>query len=254
MSHFNINDRDGIRTVQMNRGSSNPINEAFVNELIAIFERSRDDDSIKGILLTGQPNFFSVGLDLPELYEHSPEDFSRFWQCFMTLIYTLATFDKPFVTSITGHAPAGGCVMAICADYRVMAEGKYKIGLNEIPVGIIVPPSIYELYALWLGRRAASQYLLEGKLHTVQEALNIGLIDAVADLEQVDDVAMQQLIKYTGFDQEAWRATKRNIRSNLTQYLIPKQDEHFEKAQKQWWKPEVRAALKSYIDQIKKKK
>ncbi|MEZ5007728.1 MAG: enoyl-CoA hydratase/isomerase family protein [Chitinophagales bacterium] len=253
MSHFIINDSEGVRTIKMNRGSSNPINESFVNELINIFDKSKSDDAVKGILLTGQDHFFSVGLDLPELYNYSQEDFDRFWQCFMSLIYTLGTFDKPFVTSITGHAPAGGCVIAICSDYRVMATGKYRIGLNEVPVGIIVPPSIYELYALWLGKRVASQSLLEGKLHTVDEALAIGLVDEVANLDQVDEVALQQLKKYLSFDQEAWRATKRNIRRDLTPYLTPQRDHHFEVAQKQWWKPEVRAALKAYIDKIKKK-
>ena len=253
MHHFNITDQENIRTIQMARGSSNPMNLEFINQLNNIFDEAKNDESIKGVLLTGQDNFFSVGLDLIELYNYNENQFEDFWRAFMLAIYKLVSFDKPFVSAITGHAPAGGCVLSICSDYRVMAEGKYKIGLNEIPVGIIVPPSIFENYAFWLGKRKAYQYLLEGKLHTVEEALQIGLIDEAVPLKEVNEVALKKLKLYTKFDQTAWGATKRNCKADLVAISTPKNDEHFENAIKQWWKPEVRAALKAYIDSFKKK-
>jgi enoyl-CoA hydratase/carnithine racemase len=254
MTFFKVTNDQNIRTIQMNRGSSNPINLEFISELTQIIQQSKADESVKGVLLTGQDHFFSVGLDLIELYNYNEEQFQHFWDEFITMIYHLVAFDKPLVAAITGHAPAGGCVLSLCADYRIMAEGKYKIGLNEIPVGIIVPPSIFELYAFWLGKGKATQYLLEGKLHTVEEALNIGLLNETATLENVNEVAMNKLKQYVAFNALAWRATKRNCRADLINAVTPNRDEHFNNALKQWWNPEVRAALKAYIESFKSKK
>ncbi|MBK7640026.1 MAG: enoyl-CoA hydratase/isomerase family protein [Bacteroidetes bacterium] len=76
-------------------------------------------------------------------------DFSKF-------LITISKFPKPLVAAITGHSPAGGCIIGICCDYRVMAKGNYKIGLNEIPVGIIVPKGIMALYSRCIGALSIS--------------------------------------------------------------------------------------------------
>jgi 3,2-trans-enoyl-CoA isomerase len=254
MALFKVSDANDLRTIQMDRGSFNPINLEFILEFNQIIQQSQQDENVKGVLLTGKDHFFSVGLDLIELYDYNEAQFLNFWDAFITMIHALVSFDKPLVAAITGHAPAGGCVLSLCADYRVMAEGKYKIGLNEIPVGIIVPPSIVALYSFWLGQGKATQFLLEGKLHTVEEAHKIGLVDEVTSLELVNEKALAKLKQYTGFNAMAWRATKRNCRNELIKAVIPQRDLHFENALKQWWKPEVRAALKAYIDSFKTKK
>jgi enoyl-CoA hydratase/carnithine racemase len=251
MSCFNITDAGGLRTIQFNRGKANAINAAFLSELRDIFRESLQDDGITGILMTGKEHFFSAGLDIVELYDYDPQMFEAFWEQFMQTIYELAAFDKPVVASVTGHAPAGGCILAMLADYRFMAEGKYRIGLNEVPVGIIVPPSIFHLYAFWIGTGSAAQYLAEGKLHTVEEALAIGLVDETALLEAVDELAMTRLEKYAAFHQGAWRHTKKNSRKALLHHLEVRKGFHFEQALEQWWKPEVREMMQGFIDRLK---
>src|SRR5690606_16566166 len=76
-------------------------------------------------------------------------------QTMIVLIYTLAALPQPPIASITGHAPAGRCALVICCDYRIMAEGEFVIGLNEVPVGLILPPGTFDLYSLWLGQSLA---------------------------------------------------------------------------------------------------
>lgn len=254
MSLFKVTTQDKIRTIQMVRGSSNPINLDFLEEFNSIIDAAQADENVNGILLTGQDHFFSVGLDLIELYDYDKNQFESFWKVFNIMIQKLVEFNKPMVAAITGHAPAGGCVISICADYRVMAQGKYKIGLNEIPVGIIVPPSIFELYAFWLGKRKASQFLFEGKLHTVDEALEVGLIDEAVPLEEVNEVALKKLKLYSQFNATAWRKTKQNCRADLIKVVQSTDGEHLTNALKQWWEPEVRNALSAYIQTFKKKK
>ena len=79
-------------------------------------------------------------------------------------------------TSSTKPTLRASCVLAICCDYRIMAEGNFMIGLNEIPVGLIVPESIFHLYSFWIGKANAYRLLLEGRLLSPQEALKVGLV------------------------------------------------------------------------------
>src|SRR5690606_19488980 len=114
----------------------------LVDELIQVLEEAEADPAVEGLILSGKQGFFSSGLDLISLFEYNEEQMQVFWDRFMILIAKFVAFPKPSVAAITGHSPAGGCVLALCCDYRVMAEGEYIIGLNEVPVGIIVPEAI----------------------------------------------------------------------------------------------------------------
>ena len=149
MQTLQIQEKEGYAILQLDRGRANPINQLMVDELLSALADIESNDTLNGLIITGKPNFFTAGLDIVELYNYDDEAMAKFWDDFMMLIHKLVAFKKPLIASITGHSPAGGCVIAICCDYRVMAKGKYTIGLNEIPVGITVPNSIFQLYAQW---------------------------------------------------------------------------------------------------------
>lgn len=252
MAFLDVSDHDGIRTIRLNNGRANTIHQGLIHELRAQVGEARRDSGVSAVMLTGKPDFFSAGLDIVELYGYDAEQFESFWESFMGVIYELTAFPKPMVAAITGHSPAGGCILAMAADYRVMARGKYRIGLNEVPVGIIVPPSVFHLYSFWIGGRRASQYLLEGSLHTVDKALEIGLIDEVADPGQVEAAALAKLQTYLGFHPNAWSRTKENCRKALLRNLEVHHDQHFKAGLDQWWRPEVREMMKGFIAKLGK--
>jgi enoyl-CoA hydratase/carnithine racemase len=133
-----------------------------------------------------------------------------------------------------------------------MAEGKYVIGLNEIPVGIIVPDLIFNLYAFCIGRRRGYQYLLEGKLLQVNEALHIGLIDEVCDAADVLAAAEKKIRTYMALNPVTWSQSKMNFRRELTGPLQTDQTEMLNKMLKQWWSPETRNILQGIIQNLKK--
>ncbi len=196
-----VSRKDNIITLQLNRGKANPINRQMISDLHTFFEQAANDENINGVILTGKENFFSSGLDLKQLYDMNEEEVKEFWVAFITMTKVIASFPKPLIAAITGHSPAGGCVLAVCADYRVMAEGeKYIIGLNEIPVGIVVPKVIFDLYAFWIGNKTAYQYLLEGKLVSPNKAKEIGLVDAVVSADKVLSHAEEKMEDYANFD------------------------------------------------------
>ena len=134
MDTIKVNIKDKIAVLSMNRGRSNAINAEMVAELHQMVRNIENDDSIAGLILTGKDGFFSAGLDLIELYNYDEEAIKNFWINFLDLVTTLVSFKKPMIAAISGHSPAGGCVLALCCDYRIMAEGKFIIGLNEVPV------------------------------------------------------------------------------------------------------------------------
>ena len=246
-----INDR--VASITLDRGRSNPINHQMVRELTACIKDIEKDGDVGGIILTGKQGFFSSGVDLIEVYGYNEVQVKSFWTDFFELQRVLISFKKPLVAAISGHSPAGGCVLAICCDYRLMAEGEYIIGLNEIPVGIIVPESIFEVYAFWIGRQKAYQYLLEGKLIKVNGALKIGLIDEVCAADSLLVQAEKKVRTYMQFNPVTWRQSKLNLRSKLISHLNKNQSTTIDQMLTQWWAPETRAGLEMIIQNLKSK-
>jgi len=243
-----------ISHIYLDRGRSNALDQQMIEELQQTIIEAGGDPAVEGIIFHGKEDFFSAGLDLVALYEYNEEEVRRFWHTFFGFIRTLVAFDKPAVAAISGHSPAGGCVLAICCDYRIMAQGDYVIGLNEIPVGIIVPESISQLYSFWLGHAPAYRYLLEGKLFNPRDAMEVGLVDEVVDAKSIRTVAERQIGKYTQYERNAWRQSKRNIRQSLITRFEADQTDAIESLLKQWWSPATRAILKAIIDNLKSKK
>ncbi|WP_259070557.1 enoyl-CoA hydratase/isomerase family protein [Mucilaginibacter sp. X4EP1] len=254
MDTFQLKIRDRLAMIALDRGRSNPINHQMVKELTSCIRNlDADDTNVGGLLLTGKEGFFSSGIDLIEAYEYDEAQSREFWVDFLELQKVLASFKKPMVAAISGHSPAGGCVMAICCDYRVMAEGKFVIGLNEIPVGIIVPDGIFDLYAFWLGKRKAYQYLLEGKLLNVNEALDAGLIDELSAADSLLSTAEKKIRTYMQFSATTWSQSKLNLRKELITKLNGDQSDTLNKMLSQWWAPATRKGLQMMVENLKSK-
>jgi 3,2-trans-enoyl-CoA isomerase len=253
MSTFQLTVNERLATIMLDRGRSNPINHQMIKELTSRIKELEMDDSIGGVIITGKEGFFSSGIDLIEAYEYSEEQSREFWTDFLTLQAALAAFKKPLVAAISGHSPAGGCVMAICCDYRVMAEGEFIIGLNEVPVGIIVPDFVFSLYAFWLGERKAYQALLEGKLFTVNEAHTIGLIDEIVAPGNLLAAAEKKIRTYMKLNPITWSQSKLNLRSELLSKITADQTPVLQSMLKQWWAPATRQGLHLMIQNLKSK-
>lgn len=250
MNTLQLTVNDKLATVTLNRGRSNPINLEMINELIAVVKGLEADDNIGGLIITGKEGFFSAGIDLIEVYSYDEEQSKAFWTSFLLMQSTLSAFKKPFVTAITGHSPAGGCIIAMCSDYRVMANGQFIIGLNEVPVGIIVPGAVFHLYAFWLGNRKAYQYLLEGKLLNVEEALKDGLIDEVCAPEDVLATAEKKIRQYMKLNPATWSQSKLNLRRELRDQMQKENSDTLGKMLQQWWSPDTRSILQKMIEKL----
>jgi len=253
MNTIKVTIKDHLSLITLDRGKSNALNREMITELNDILTNISSDPNIAGVIITGKEPFFSAGLDLIELYNYNEEEAKSFWNLFLNFVANITSFKKPLVAAINGHSPAGGCVIALACDYRVMAEGKYIIGLNEVPVGIIVPNSIFNLYAFWLGAATASRSLLEGKLFSPEEALQAGLVDELVNPASILTAAERKIRKYMGMERHTWEQSKLNIRQDLIASTSADQSEALDLMLKQWWAPTTRNILKTIIDNLQKK-
>jgi enoyl-CoA hydratase/carnithine racemase len=253
MNTINITKKDNYAIVQLDRGTSNAINLELLQELRQAFKGLAADDTVKGVVLTGKENFFSSGLDVIELYDYDEKKIELLFDTLFQAMREMLAFPKPFVASITGHAPAGGCVLAICADYRIMAEGRYRIGLNEVPVGIIIPQYIFETYAYWLGRGKAAQFILEGKLASTQEAIEVGLVDELSIAENVLQSSIDRMLFYTKFSANTWSKSKLAMRAALLDHYRVFDAGLKKDLMEQWWSKETRAILGALVAKLTNK-
>ena len=254
MKCLKISHKEGYAIVQLNRGKVNAINLEFVRELNEVFQTFQEDDQIRGVIITGQPHFFTAGLDVIELYEYDKATISTFMIEFGQFYSTLAKFPKPLIAAITGHAPAGGTVIAIACDYRVMADGeKYGLGLNEILVNIDLSEDVINGYAFWLGQGLANQYLLEGRLMNGKAAQAVGFVNDCCPLENVLARAEHQMQQYLKADTRIFQSIKYKSRKQWLDNMGASSEQDLQQALDIWWSPDVRNRLKGFVERLTKK-
>jgi enoyl-CoA hydratase len=185
MTHLELTRDRGISILAMRRGKVNALNVEMVSELHAGLSEIEADESIRALILTGHGRFFSFGLDVPELYPLPPEAFARFLGDFTRLYTRIYGFPKPVLAAVNGHAIAGGGMLALACDRRLMASEGARIGLNEITFGSSVFAGSVEMLRALVGQARAEQVLFSGGMYPAEEARDLGLVDRivpVADL------------------------------------------------------------------------
>ncbi len=254
MKTIQLEKRERYTIVQLNRGKVNAINHAMVKELTMAFIELQQDDAVEGVILTGIPHFFSAGLDVIELYGYNETEIKAFFTDFGALHIQMARFPKPLVCAIPGYAPAGGCVFAITADYRIMAEGeKYTIGLNEVAVNIQISNNLIHAYSFWIGAGKAHEYILDGKLLNGREALECGLINQLVSLEEVLPAAEKKIQQFLRADTAILRNTKQKLRSTWLGSLESDASKDLGEAIELWWSPRIRTKMKAFVEGLQKK-
>jgi enoyl-CoA hydratase/carnithine racemase len=250
-------DFGAIRCLQLARPPVNALNPDLCRALIAALEDAYSD-GVLGVVLAGSPKIFSAGLDVPYLLSLGEDHRAvmECWQAFFGAARLLAESRIPVVAAITGHAPAGGCVLALCCDYRVMARSNdparpFALGLNETQVGLVVPEGIQRLMRRVVGEYRAERLLIAGEMLTAERALEIGLIDELADLDHVVPRAVAWLEALLKLPHQPMLQTRAIARQPVVEALSP-QSIQLETFVQQWWEPDTQAALQALVAKLKK--
>jgi len=190
MTFIRAEKADGLLIVTMSRGKANALNAAMAEELNSVLVQSHAHDVRGLVLASDRPKFFSAGFDVTEVFQYDRPAMTSFFGAFMNLYETLFHLPKPVVGAISGHAVAGGAVLALACDVRVMAEGPYRFALNEVNLGIVLPPGIIRMAVDAVGTRHARELFLSGETLAPSRALEIGLVSELAEPDQVLDRAI----------------------------------------------------------------
>src|SRR6187551_372167 len=187
MSMLDISDDSDLRVITLARPPVNALNGELVRKLIVAVEGAAD---AAALVIAGQPGLFSAGLDVPGLLALNREALTALFVDLWRAQRAIATSRAPIVFAITGHCPAGGTVLAINGDYRVMAHGEFRLGLNEVQVGLFPGGPIHGAFKRLVGGHAA-QLLTRGALIDPATALRMGLVDELCDPAQVGARALE---------------------------------------------------------------
>jgi enoyl-CoA hydratase/carnithine racemase len=213
MQHVTSETLDRVAVIRMGRGRANALDGAMIGELALAIGRARDDAGAGAILLaSARAGFFSAGFDVAEVFGLDRPAMEAFFSRFIGLYELLAWLDKPVVAAVGGHAMAGGAVLAITADVRIMREGPFSFALNELNLGVVLPPNVKRLASLAMGAPAAQHLLITGRSMDPVEALRLGLAHEVVAEADVDRVALARARELAGKPPRAFAAIKRTLR------------------------------------------
>jgi 3,2-trans-enoyl-CoA isomerase len=215
MEFLRVEKADGIAKVILARGKVNAINEFVIDELTACFRELAADDATKAVILTGQGKFFTYGFDIPEFLNYKQEDFLRYLTKFTSFYGDIFLYPKPVIAALNGHTMAGGCMIAIACDYRIMVSGKAKISLNEINFGSSLFAGSVEIIKLWLGQKNAETAVYTGAMYAAEEALQLSLIHQVSTDAELAANARSMAEQYAAKDGVAFRSIKHLLRKPL---------------------------------------
>jgi enoyl-CoA hydratase len=201
----------GVAVVEIDDGKVNAIQRQFLEELGDALDRVVAEDA-RAVVIVGRPGCYSAGLDLKNLPTLDTQELRAVLALFGETMLRLFLFERPVVAAITGHAIAGGCILALAADRRLMAEGPFRIGLNEVPIGIEVPAFLVEFARTALPAHRLERAVVSGVLSEGSEAERDGWVEAIVPADALLGRAIELAATLGRFSPKAYMRAKRLIR------------------------------------------
>lgn len=246
-----IIDHGKIREIRLARPPANALNAELVYGLIDSLEEA--SIGANAIIVSGSPGMFSAGLDVPELIELDRKEFAHLWHGFVLLMKTIACMPVPTVFALTGHAPAGGLVLALFGDYRIMPTGRFKTGLNEVQVGLTVPVPVHQALVRLIGAHMAERILVAGEMMDAERAYSIGLVDElVGSPGESIDRALSWCTSHLALPQLALQQTREMARSDLRGIFEGYSAEDNQSYVDLWFEEATQTTLKGLVASLKK--
>src|SRR5688572_8628009 len=209
-------ERDGpLAVVRLDKARANAIDAPLVEAVVGALGELGRDDAVRGVLLaSSHPKVFCPGLDLTALEEYDAPGLTRFLVRFAEMVWALYGFPKPVVAAVGGHAVAGGCILALTADERLLLRGA-QMGLNEVKIGVPLPWSVTVLLRATLPPTSLVSVALDGRNFTDDEAVLAGLAHAVLPPDGFEAACRLRLSRLAEKDPVGVSLTKRALREGF---------------------------------------
>jgi enoyl-CoA hydratase len=216
---WNIEVVDGCAVVRMNTNKVNVQNDQFFADLHSAFDRLEREFSELPVVLTGQGDVFSAGIDFQysfEIFGSGSQDKVREWyKSYRETNLRIFQYPRPTVAAVNGHAIAGGLITALDCDFRVAARKPAKFGLNEVPIGIPMPAAYVEIIKYALGDRVGALATLRGQLYGLEEAQRLGFFHEVVDADKLLHTAINYARCITPDCNTAYAMSKKALQDDV---------------------------------------
>lgn len=186
---------DDCAVVRMNTNKVNVQNDRFFADLHEAFDRLERDHGEHPVVLTGQGDAFSAGIDFQYSFDifggGDPGRIREWYEAYRATNLRIFQYPRPTVAAINGHAIAGGLITALDCDFRVAARKPARFGLNEVPIGIPMPAAYVEIIKYALGAQVAALTTLRGELYGLEDAQRLGFFHEVVEPDQLLPAAIR---------------------------------------------------------------
>lgn len=206
-----LENRGAVTILRMARGKGNALNLELLEAIHEALD-TVDASPARAAVITGQGNVFGAGVDLPELVAGGEAYVRRFIPLLVKVFERLARFPKPLVAAVNGHAIAGGAIIMLACDQRLLARGNARIGLTEIQVGVPFPSWALEIARFTTPVEHFRTLICTGRTWNPDEALARGLVDEVLEPERLHERAFEVAKELGSLLPATFTATKMAVR------------------------------------------
>ena len=238
---------DGVMIVTLENGKTNSLTRETLEKLQALVREVNGSDSLKGIVLTGEGRFFSSGFDLPMFLSFKdPGDAADFIGYADEVLLGLFTCDKPVVCAMNGHSAAGGLILAMASDYRLVKNHpKIKLGMSEIKIG--VPLSVAQSAVMRFGLDSDKRFrdvMYFGEMMDVTTAREMEIVDEVVEEEALIERAKAVVSLWIDTPGRPFTLLKRGLKAGVVKAVRSELEEgDWKAAMDCFFKKEVRDVL-----------
>jgi enoyl-CoA hydratase len=202
--------------LRMDDGKANALSDAMIDALMAALVRAEKEAT--AIVLAGRPDRFCAGFDLKVMMS-GPENAKALLTRGSALLMRLYGVPLPLVIACTGHALAGGALVLLTGDVRVGAAGAYRLGLNEVSIGLPVPVLAMELARDRITSSELARATLQATIYAPDDAARAGYLDTVVPAGEVMGKAMEEAARLGGLSKTAYAATKTRLRGKTIRHI-----------------------------------
>jgi len=255
LNGMRIETQGHLAILRLDKARGNAIDEPLVESLTRACAEVGKDEGVRGVLLaSAHPKLFCPGLDLVTLIEYDRPALERFMLKFAEMAWALYAFGKPVVAAIHGHAVAGGCVLALTADTRILRRGGAQIGLNEVRIGLPLPWSVALLLRASVPPSALVPVALLGRNFADEEAVTVGLVHELAGAEGFEQHCLARLEELAEKDAAALGVTKSYLRAETLRQMKAREKELIGDFLDGWFSPATRDRMRQTVESLTKAK
>ncbi len=248
MSIINVEPLGDIAVLRLQNGVTNAIDPDLVTACSQSLKAI--SQAYRGMVLTGGNKFFSIGLNLPELLKYDRKVLTRFWQDFDEMMIDLFTLPIPTVCAISGHAVAGGTILALACDFRYIASGKRFMGLNEVTIGVPVPYLADMMLRQIIGDGKATEMTYGGAMIDPDQAAVIGLVGEVVEEKNLLEKAVEKITPMAAYSQTAFQFIKQSRVGALVEHYQKTRDERLTSFLECWYQQDVQMLLQKAAEKF----